>query len=190
MSKHKSEVLTAKIQLNIKFPEAVITNLRTFPPIFPKIFWTAVWRKTRSCCLSHICKTIYLISRKVAVTVMKCAPHLSSLDCYCSQRNSVGTGRENIVSEGLCIIWKLNVAWPLEKDSVTFLWLLRLLKLKKNSITASWLLKFLTLKKRLRLFLAAFKIINAEKELHHFLTTLKVFNTEKGHRHCLKVFNT
>ena len=137
-------------------------------------------RKTRSSCLWHICKIIYLRSKKVAVTYMlKCALHLSSLKCYYSQRNSVGTDRENIVSEDLCIIWKLNVAWPLEKDLVTFLWLLKLLKLKKNSITALRLLKFLTLKKGLRHFLATFKVINAEKEFHHFLTLLNFLVLKK-----------
>ena len=63
--------------------------------------------------------------------------------------------------------------WPLKKDSVTFLWLLKLLKLKRNSTNA------------LRL-----KVFNTKKGVHHFLTTLNVFNTEKGQHHCLKVFNT
>ena len=75
----------------------------------------------------------------------------------------MGTDRENIAPGNLCIIWKLNEAWPLKKDSVTFLGLLKLLKIKKNSITALRLLKFLTLKKDLRHFLTTFKVINAEK---------------------------
>ena len=53
-----------------------------------------------------------------------------------SQVNSVGTDTENIVPGNLWIIWKLNEAWPLKKDLVTFLQLLKHLKLKKNFITA------------------------------------------------------
>ena len=45
MSKHKSEVFTVKIQLKVKFPHAVITNIWTLPPVFPKMFWAAVWGK-------------------------------------------------------------------------------------------------------------------------------------------------
>ena len=89
------------------------------------------------------------------------------------QRNSVGTDKENVVPGNLCIIWKLNEAWPLKKDSVTFLRLLKLLKLK-GTPPLPYDLKFLILK----------------KEPCHFLTNFKVFNTEKGHHHCLKVFNT
>ena len=44
----------------------------------------------------------------------------------------MGTDRENIVPGNLYIISKLNEAWPLNKDSVTFLQLLKLLKLKKT----------------------------------------------------------
>ena len=66
-SKHKSEV---KIQLKIKFPQAVITNISTLPPVFPKMFWTAAWWKTRNRCFwQYVCKTIYLCSGKVALTV-------------------------------------------------------------------------------------------------------------------------
>ena len=54
----------------------------------------------------------------------------------------MGTDRENIIPENLCIKWKLNEAWPMKKELVTFLRLLKLLKLKKNSITA---LRLLTL---------------------------------------------
>ena len=42
MSKHKSEILTVKIQLKVKFPQAVITNIKIFPPVIPKMFRTAV----------------------------------------------------------------------------------------------------------------------------------------------------
>ena len=48
----------------------------------------------------------------------------------------MGTNRENVVPGDLYITWKLNEPWPLKKDSVTFLRLLELLKLKKNSTTA------------------------------------------------------
>ena len=40
MSKHKSEVLTVKIQLEVKFLQAVITKIRALPPVFPKMFRT------------------------------------------------------------------------------------------------------------------------------------------------------
>ena len=38
MSKHKSEVLTVKIQLKVKFPQTTITKIRTLPTVIPKIF--------------------------------------------------------------------------------------------------------------------------------------------------------
>ena len=110
----------------------------------------------------------------------------------CSQRNSVGNDKENIVPGNSCIIWNLIEAWPLKKNRVTFLRLLKFLKLKKNPMTALRLLKFLMLKKGLRHFLPTFKVNNAQKGLHHFLTTLNVFNTEKGLHDfltTLKVFN-
>ena len=71
----------------------------------------------------------------------------------------MGTDRENVVPGNLCIIWKLNEQWPLKKDSVTFLRLLKLLKLKKNSTTALQL-----------------KVFNTEKGHHH---CIKAFNAEK-----------
>ena len=37
MSKHKREVLTVKIELKVKFPEAVIINIRNFSRVFPKM---------------------------------------------------------------------------------------------------------------------------------------------------------
>ena len=59
-----------KIQVKAKFPQAVITNIRTLPPVFPKMFWTAVWRKTWDGCFWHyLCKTIYSCSGKVALAV-------------------------------------------------------------------------------------------------------------------------
>ena len=42
MSKHKSEVLTVKIELNVKFSQAVITKIRTLSPVIPKMFGAAV----------------------------------------------------------------------------------------------------------------------------------------------------
>ena len=59
-----------KIQVKAKFPQAVITNTRTLPLVFPKMFWTAAWRETPDGCFWHfLCKTIYLRSKKVALTV-------------------------------------------------------------------------------------------------------------------------
>ena len=42
MSKYKSEGMTVKIQLKVKFTQAVITKIRTLPPVYPKMFRTAV----------------------------------------------------------------------------------------------------------------------------------------------------
>ena len=42
MSKHKSEVLTVKIQLKVKFPKAAITKIRILPALIPKMFRTTV----------------------------------------------------------------------------------------------------------------------------------------------------
>ena len=36
MSKRNNEVLTVKIQLKVKFPQAVITEIKTLPPVIPK----------------------------------------------------------------------------------------------------------------------------------------------------------
>ena len=61
-----------KTEVKVKFPQAVITNIRTLPSVFPKMFWTAAWRKTPDGCFWHyVCKTIYLCSRKVALTVFR-----------------------------------------------------------------------------------------------------------------------
>ena len=102
----------------------------------------------------------------------------------------MGTDRENVVPGNLIIIWKLNEAWPLKKNSYGhFLTALKVLKLKENSTTVLRLLKFLILKKGLRCFLTTLKVFNPEKRHHH---CLKVFNTEKGLHHffrTLKVFN-
>ena len=58
-----------KIKVKAKFSQAVITNIRTLPPVFPKMFWTAAWRKTPDGCFWHyVWKTIYSCSRK-ALTV-------------------------------------------------------------------------------------------------------------------------
>ena len=102
-----------------------------------------------------------------------------------SPRNSLGNDKENIVPGNLCIIWKPKEAWSLKKDSATFLWLLKLLKLKNNSITALQHLKFFKLQKGLRHFLMTLKVFNIEKGYHHFLETLKGFNFEKLLYHIL-----
>ena len=99
MSKHKSEVLTVKIQSKVKLPHAVIIKIRTLPPVFQKIFRTAVWRKARVGCFWHyVRKTINLCSRKVALTVFTECALLCFLD------------RENIVPGHFCIM-KANVRY-------------------------------------------------------------------------------
>ena len=79
------------------------------------------------------------------------------------------TDRENPVPGQLWIISKLDEGWPLPKESVI---LLRLLK------------AFKTLKERHHCLTTA-KVFNTEKkDSVTFFTTLKVFNTEKkGLRH-------
>ena len=100
----------------------------------------------------------------------------------------MGTERKNIVPGNLCIIWKLNEAWPLKKDSVIFLRFLNLLKHKKNFILEKdtiTVLEFLIPKK--------VKFFSIEKGLHHFLETHKNFNFEKWLCHILmtlKVFQS
>ena len=94
-----------------------------------------------------------------------------------SQRDSVETDRENIVPGNLCIIWKLNEAWSLKKDSVTFLRLLKLLKLKKDSIAALRLLKFLILKKASVTFLQFLKLLMLKKDS---ITVLKFLIPKKN----------
>ena len=69
-----------------------------------------------------------------------------------------------------------------KKDSVTFLRLLKLLKLKKNSTTALPL-KVLNTEKGHH---HCINVFNVERGLHHFLRTLKVFNIEKGLHHFLE----
>ena len=140
------------------------------------MFWTAVWWKTRDGCFwDYVYKTNYLCRRKAALTVfteMCSTSFFMEIICYYNQGNSAGADRENVLPGYLCVIWKLNEAWPVKKDLVTFL----------------QLLKFLILKKGLRHCL---KVFNTEKWLHHFLRTLKVFNIEKGLHHILvtlKVF--
>ena len=113
-----------------------------------------------------------MCSRKVALTVfieLCSTSFFMEIICYYNQRNSVGADSENVVPRNLCVIWKLNEVWPLKKDSVTFL----------------KLLKFLILKKGL---CHSLKVFNTEKWLHHFLRTLKVFNTENGLHHFLETF--
>ena len=53
-----------KIQVKVKFPQAVITNVRTLPLVFPKMFWTAAWRKTPDGCFWHyVGKTICVVGK-------------------------------------------------------------------------------------------------------------------------------
>ena len=176
MSKQKSEVLTLKTQLKVKFPQAVIINTRNLP-LFSKMFWTAAWRKNRDGCFWHyVCKTIYLCNKNNSCSIywnVLCV-FLHGENAICSQRNSVGADRENIVPGNLCIIWKLNEAWPVKKHSVTFLRLLQLLMLKKNSITFLRLFKFLILKKG---NITTLKVFNTKKGLRHFLITFKIVST-------------
>ena len=111
----------------------------------------------------------------------------------------MGTDRENVVPGNLIIIWKLNEAWPLKKDSYGhFLRALKVFKTQRElhyCLTALKVLntekrhhhcdKVFNTEKRLRHFLRTLKVSNIEKGLHHFLETLKGFNFEKWLRHIL-----
>ena len=89
----------------------------TLPAVFPKMFWTSVWWKTRVGYFWHyVFKTIYWCSRKAALTVYTamCSAsffmeikNIVKKEIY-SQRDSVGTDRENIVPANLCITWRLK----------------------------------------------------------------------------------
>ena len=147
---------------------------RTLSLVFLKMFWTAVWRKTQDSCSWHyVCKTIYMCSRKVAVTAFTemCSASFF-MEIKCRQINIV---KKKYIQRRKCIvneiqweltkkiffleIWKLNDVWPLKKNSVIFLRLLKFLKLKKNSITALRLLKLLMLKKDSITFLRLLKFL-------------------------------
>ena len=147
------------------------------------MFWTAVWWKTWDGCFwRYVCKTIYWCSRKVTLTVftqMCSASFVMEIKMY-SQEIQWELA-EKILFQEICASYeslKKRDHW--KKDPVTFLPLLKLLKLKNNSITALRLLKFLILKKGLHHFLTTFKVINVKKGLNHFLTTLIVFNPNLG----------
>ena len=144
------------------------------------MFWTAAWRKTRDSCFRHyVSKTIYLCSRKLLQYLTEIWSDLFSwrLKCYYSQINLVGTDRENIVPGNLCITWKVNEAWPLKKDSVTFLRLLKLLMLKKNSITFLRLFNFLISKEDT---ITVLKVFNTVKNSVTYLWLLKSLILKKG----------
>ena len=62
--------MAVKIQLKVKFPQAVITKIRTLSLVFPKLFRTSVRRETRDGYFWHyVCKTINLCSKISLFTV-------------------------------------------------------------------------------------------------------------------------
>ena len=162
------------------------------------MFQTAVWQKAWDDCFWHyVCKTIYLWSRKVlAPTVFTEICSLSffmEIKCYYNQRSSVETDRENTIPQNLCIILKLNEAWPLkglnhclttlrvfnnEKGPHYFLRLLKFLILKKDIITV---LKFLILKKDSITFLQLLKFLLLKKDYIASLRLLKVLLLKNGY---------
>ena len=105
-----------------------------------------------------------------------------SLFAYTNQDSIYSHTRDNSkmfnISWLVIVPW-LNEAWPLKKNSVTFLQLLKPLKLRQNSITVLRIL-ILILKKGLCHFLPTSEVINAKKGLHRFLKNLKGLNSEKG----------
>ena len=112
--------LGQKIQVKTKFPQAVITKIRTLPLVFPKIFWTAARRKTPDGCFwNYLCKTIYFRSRKVALTVFTemCSAtffvEIKMLEKF--SRN----WQRKCCSRNVIMIRKLNEALPLKKKTIT-----------------------------------------------------------------------
>ena len=96
----------------------------------------------------------------------------------------MGTDRENIVPGNLCIIEKLNEAWPLkgvdhcltthkgfntEKKTPSLLRLLKFLIPKKDSITFLQLLKFLILEKDSITYLGLLKVSILKNDYITFL---------------------
>ena len=105
MGKLKSKVLTIKIQLKVNFPQAVITNIRTLPLVFT-VF-------------TEICTASSFMEIKMLLKSKKFSRKWQRKHCF----------------RKFCIIWELNEAWPMKKDSGNLLRLLKLLKLKRIFIT-------------------------------------------------------
>ena len=124
------------------------------------MFRTAVWRKTRDSCLWHyVWKTVNLCSEKVVLTVfteMFSASFFLEIKYYCSQRNSVGTDRENIFPGNLWIM-KANARYT-QKPSF----------LSKNIYLYNlW-------------YLAALKTLNTRGEVLYFKWKLTLSKTTKS----------
>ena len=136
MGKPKSEVLTIKIKLKVKFPRAAITRIRTLPTVFLKLFRTAVWRKIRDDCLWH-----YVCSMKVALTVfteMCPASFFTEIKMLLWSKKFNGNCQRKYCSRKFVhheSKMKLD-HWKKTRSLVTFLRLLKFWKLKKISITA------------------------------------------------------
>ena len=144
---------------------------------------------------------ILVVREQLLQYLLKGALQLSSwrLKNYYNQRNSARTDRENVVPRNLIIIWKLNEAWRLKKNSYGhFLTTLKIFKTQRElhyCLTALKVfnpekrhhhcLKVFNTEKGLHHFLRTLKVFNIEKELHHFLETLKGFNFEKWLHHIL-----
>ena len=145
------------------------------------MFQTAVWQKAWDDCFWHyVCKTIYLWSRKVlAPTVIAEICSLSffmEIKCYYNQRSSVETDRENTIPQNLCIILKLNEAWPL-KGLNHCLTTLRVFNTEKGLHHFLTTLKVFIIEKRLHRFLETLEGFNFDEWLYHILKTLKVFQS-------------
>ena len=109
MSKYKSEVLTIKINLMIKFSQVAITKIRTLPPLFPKMFRTAVWWKTRDSCYWHyLRKTINLGSRKVVLIVFTemCSAYFFMEIKMLLQSKKFNVNWQKILFQEVCASWK------------------------------------------------------------------------------------
>ena len=93
----------------------------------------------------------------------------------------MGTDRENVVPGNLIIIWKLNEAWPLKKNSYgLFLTALKVFKTQKDSTTTLRLFKFLILKKGTIIVLKFLIPSLHQKDSITFSGLLKFLKLRKG----------
>ena len=162
------------------------------------MFRTAVWRKTQNSWFWHyVSKTIYLCSRKVALTVfteISSTSFFMEIKCSYNQRNLVGT--EKMLFCEICASSESLMKPDHWKRLGYFLTALKSFKTPKELHHCLTTLKSLILKKAhhhcLKVFNAekglfprTLKVFNIEKGLHHFHETLEGFNFEKWFHHIL-----
>ena len=107
--------MAVKIQLKVKFPQAVITKIRTLSPVFPKLFRTSVRRETRTAtsnimyvkpliCVVRFHYLQYLLLQYL----VKCTLHFPSWRLKCWQRKYFS--RKFVHHESKCWVSTKNVS--------------------------------------------------------------------------------